>query len=101
MNTTNVASDLLSWSEAVPKVEFGVKVSYFTLVVLSSLIGSVGNTMVVFAVLYFKVRIRKATVQRLIYRRTIELLQWTRICKVNCCLKVHNAQLKLASPISG
>ena len=66
MNSTNIASDLFSWAEAVPGVEIGVKVSYFTLVVLSSLIGSVGNMMVVFAVLYFKVRMRKATVQRLI-----------------------------------
>ena len=55
MNSTNLALDLLSWAEAVPEVEFGVKVSYFTLVVLSSFIGSVGNVMVVFAVLYFKV----------------------------------------------
>ena len=64
MNSTNLASDLLTLTEAVPEVEFGVKVSYFTLVVLSSLIGSVGNMMVVFAVLYFKVRTRKVTVQR-------------------------------------
>ena len=40
----------------MPEVEFGLKVSYFTLVVLSSLVGAVGNTMVVLAVLYFKVR---------------------------------------------
>ena len=34
-------------------------------------------------------------------RRTIEMLQRTRIFKVNCFLKVHHAHLKLASPISG
>ena len=55
MNSTNVASNLFSWAEAAPKAEIGVKVSYFTLIVLSSLIGSVGNLIVVFAVLYFKV----------------------------------------------
>ena len=36
-----------------------------------------------------------------IYRRTIEIPQRTRIFKVNCCLKVHKAPLKLVSPISG
>ena len=36
-----------------------------------------------------------------VYRRTIEMLQRTRIFKVNKWLKVHNAQLKLTSPISG
>ena len=34
-------------------------------------------------------------------RSRIKIPQWTRIFKVNCCLKVHNAHLKLASPISG
>ena len=34
-------------------------------------------------------------------RRTIEMLQRAHILKVNCCLKVHNARLKLASQISG
>ena len=33
--------------------------------------------------------------------RTIESLQCACIFKVGCCLKVHNAPLKLASPISG
>ena len=33
-------------------------------------------------------------------RRTIELPQRTRIFKINCCLKIHNALLKLASQIS-
>ena len=36
-----------------------------------------------------------------VYRRTIEILQRAHIFKVNCCFKVHNANLKLASPISG
>ena len=36
-----------------------------------------------------------------VYRRTIEILQRPHIFKINCCLKVHNAHLKLASPISG
>ena len=35
------------------------------------------------------------------YRRTIEIPQRAHIFKVNCCLKVHNVHLKLASPISG
>ena len=30
-----------------------------------------------------------------VYRRTIEILQRTRIFKANCCLKVHNVSLKL------
>ena len=29
------------------------------------------------------------------------MLQRARIFKVNCCLKVHNAHLNLASPILG
>ena len=33
--------------------------------------------------------------------RTIEIPQCTRIFKVNCCLKVHNVQLKIALSISG
>ena len=33
--------------------------------------------------------------------RTIEVLQCTHIFKAKCCLKVHNALLKLASAISG
>ena len=36
-----------------------------------------------------------------VYRRTIEILQCGHIFKVNCCLKAHNASLKLALPISG
>ena len=36
-----------------------------------------------------------------VYRRTIEMPQRSRTFKVNCCLKVHNAHLKLLSPISG
>ena len=35
-----------------------------------------------------------------VYTRTIEILQRPHICKANCCLKVHNAHLKLAQPIS-
>ena len=35
-----------------------------------------------------------------VYRRTIEILQRAHIFKVNCCLKVHNAHLKLASSVS-
>ena len=31
----------------------------------------------------------------------IEILQRVYIFKANCCLKAHNAHLKLASPISG
>ena len=31
----------------------------------------------------------------------IEMPQRARTLKVNCCLKVHNAHLKLLSPISG
>ena len=34
-------------------------------------------------------------------RRTIEIPQRGRIFMANCCLKVHNAQLKLVSPVSG
>ena len=34
-----------------------------------------------------------------VYSRTIEILQCVYILKANCCLKVHNAHLKLASPI--
>ena len=36
-----------------------------------------------------------------VYRRTIEMLQRTRIFKANCCLKVQNAHFKLTLPISG
>ena len=36
-----------------------------------------------------------------IYRRTIEIPQRSRTFQANCCLKVHNAHLKLLSPISG
>ena len=36
-----------------------------------------------------------------VYRRTIEMPQCARTFQVNCCLKVHNAHLKLLSPISG
>ena len=36
-----------------------------------------------------------------IYRRTIEILQCTHILKANCCLKVHNVPLTLASSMSG
>ena len=36
-----------------------------------------------------------------VYRRTIEMLQRACNFKVNCCLKVHNAHLKILSPISG
>ena len=32
---------------------------------------------------------------------TTEILQRAHIFKANCCLKVDNAHLKLASPISG
>ena len=35
-----------------------------------------------------------------LYRRTIEMSQRARTFQVNCCLKVHNAHLKLLSPIS-
>ena len=38
--------------------------------------------------------------KRTISGRTIEIPQCTRISKVNCCLKVHSAYLKLAPPIS-
>ena len=34
-------------------------------------------------------------------RRNIEIRQGIRIFKANNCLKVHNAPLKLPSPISG
>ena len=34
-------------------------------------------------------------------RRTIEILQNTRIFKASHCLKVHNKSLKVASSISG
>ena len=37
----------------------------------------------------------------LTYRRTTEILQRTHIFMASHCLKVHNAPLKLASPISG
>ena len=33
--------------------------------------------------------------------RIMEIPQRTHIFKINCCLKVHNAHLKLASSISG
>ena len=36
-----------------------------------------------------------------IYRRTIEMPQRAHIFKVDCCLDVHNAHLKLLLPISG
>ena len=36
-----------------------------------------------------------------VYRRTIEIPQRARIFKANRCSKIHNAHLKLASPISG
>ena len=36
-----------------------------------------------------------------VYRKTIEILQRDCIFKTNCCLRIHNAHLKLASPISG
>ena len=36
-----------------------------------------------------------------IHRRTIEIVQRNRTLEDNCCLKVHNAHIKLASPISG
>ena len=36
-----------------------------------------------------------------VYRRTIEMPQRARTFQVNCCLKVHNAHLKLLSSISG
>ena len=36
-----------------------------------------------------------------VYRIAIEILQRTCNFQVNCCLKVHNAPLKLPSPISG
>ena len=35
-----------------------------------------------------------------VHRRTIEIPQCTHIFEANCCLKVHNAHLKLALPIS-
>ena len=35
------------------------------------------------------------------YRRRIEIPQRTHSFQANCCLKVHNAPLKLPSPISG
>ena len=34
------------------------------------------------------------------YRKTIEIQQHTHTFKDNCCLKVHNAPLKLPLPIS-
>ena len=34
-----------------------------------------------------------------VYRRTIEIPARACIVKDNCCLKVHNAFIKLASPI--
>ena len=36
-----------------------------------------------------------------VYVRRIEILQGTRIFKAIYCIKVHNAPLKLALPISG
>ena len=36
-----------------------------------------------------------------VYRRTIEMPQRARSFQANCCLKVHNAHLKLLSSISG
>ena len=36
-----------------------------------------------------------------VYRRTVEMPQCAHTYQVNCCLKVHNAHLKLLSPISG
>ena len=36
-----------------------------------------------------------------VYKRTIEMPQRARIFMVNWCLNVHNAHLKLLSPISG
>ena len=36
-----------------------------------------------------------------VYRRTREMPQRARTFQVNCCLKVHNAHLKLLSSISG
>ena len=36
-----------------------------------------------------------------VYIWAIEILQRAHIFKANCCLKVHNAHLKLALPISG
>ena len=36
-----------------------------------------------------------------VYRRTIEMTQRAHTFQVNCCLKVHNARLKLLSPILG
>ena len=36
-----------------------------------------------------------------VYRRTIEILQSANIFKANGCSKIHNAPLKLASPVSG
>ena len=36
-----------------------------------------------------------------VYRRTIEMPQRARTFQVNCCLKVHDAHLKLLWPISG
>ena len=34
------------------------------------------------------------------YRRTIEILQLSRILNANCCLKVDNANIKLTSPVA-
>ena len=36
-----------------------------------------------------------------VHRRTIEVLQKTRIFKASHCLKVHNTSLKVTSSISG
>ena len=36
-----------------------------------------------------------------VYRGTIEMPQRGHTFQVNCCLKVHNAHLKLLSPILG
>ena len=36
-----------------------------------------------------------------VHKRTIEILQRAHIFNTNCCLKVHNAHLKLVSQISG
>ena len=36
-----------------------------------------------------------------VYRRTIEMPERARTFQIICCLRVHNAHLKLLSPISG
>ena len=45
-------------------------------------------------------RIPKITVQRGLQEK-IESVHFAHIFKANCCLKVQNAHLKLASPILG